>query len=125
MPGLPQLVAISIWRIAATSAFLAAGERAVFLRHPTESKSLTLGAPHANDEQIFDVLRSQRRRHLRQAAGKGLIIHWWRVVTACPVRQRQSLLLARMPLRSPIRFGRTQRLLDDIRNESLFAVTSG
>ncbi len=50
----------------------------------TLRENLTLGAPHANDEQIFDALEVSGGAVFVRRLAKGWIIPLWRVVTACP-----------------------------------------
>lgn len=88
----------------------------------TLRENLTLGAPHANDEQILTRSKSaaapsssggwQRLDHPIMEGGNGL-----------SGGQRQSLLLARMLLRSPILCYLTNPAprWTSIRNESLFS----
>ncbi|SUG71660.1 type I secretion protein, ATP-binding protein [Salmonella enterica subsp. enterica] len=111
----------SIWRIyAATSAFLSQNARLFF---GTLRENLTLGAPHANDEQIFDALEVSGGAVFVRRLAKGLDHPIMEGGNGLSGGQRQSLLLARMLLRSP-----NIVLLDEpaprwtsIRNESLFS----
>lgn len=88
----------SIWQIcAATSAFLAR-TRGFF---GTLRENLTLGAPHASDEQIFDALEVSGGAVFVRRLAKGLDHPIMEGGNGLSGGQRQSLLLARMLLRSP------------------------
>ncbi|ECX5568668.1 ATP-binding cassette domain-containing protein [Salmonella enterica subsp. enterica serovar Derby] len=67
----------------------------------TLRENLTLGAPHANDEQIFDALEVSGGAVFVRRLAKGLDHPIMEGGNGLSGGQRQSLLLARMLLRSP------------------------
>ncbi len=89
----------------------------------TLRENLTLGAPHANDEQIFDALEVSGGAVFVRRLAKGLDHPIMEGGNGLSGGQRQSLLLARMLLRSPILCYLTNPAprWTSIRNESLFS----
>ncbi|SUG31922.1 type I secretion protein, ATP-binding protein [Salmonella enterica subsp. arizonae] len=67
----------------------------------TLRENLTLGAPHASDEQIFDALEVSGGAVFVRRLAKGLDHPIMEGGNGLSGGQRQSLLLARMLLRSP------------------------
>ncbi|MFB0713570.1 type I secretion system permease/ATPase [Buttiauxella noackiae] len=71
------------------------------LFYGTLRENLTLGAPHASDEAIFDVLEISGAGNFVKHLPKGLDHAIMEGGTGLSGGQRQSILLARMLLRSP------------------------
>ena len=71
------------------------------LFYGTLRENLTLGAPHASDEEIFNVLEISGAARFVKTQPKGLDHPIMEGGTGLSGGQRQSILLARMLLRSP------------------------
>lgn len=71
------------------------------LFYGTLRENLTLGAPHASDEEIFEVLEISGAGNFVKHLAKGLDHSIMEGGTGLSGGQRQSILLARMLLRSP------------------------
>ncbi len=89
----------------------------------TLRENLTLGAPHANDEQIFDALEVSGGAVFVRRLAKGWIIPLWRVVTACPAGSVSPCCWRECCCAPPILCYLTNPAprWTSIRNESLFS----